>query len=221
MSKKIDVIIVDDHKIFRDGFKLLLKDIEHINIVGEAENGKEFIELIEKVKPTLVFMDVNMPVLDGIEATKMAVQKNHDMKIIALSTFDNIELVNEMIFSGVDGYLLKNANYKEIKEAIIRVMQGDNYFSNKVLYNLAKNSYKKKNIQESVAEKYSITHREIEILELLCNGYSKHEIANRLFISEYTVEKHKSNLFEKTNVKNVVTLVVFALKNKIVDFHEN
>ncbi len=212
---KYNVIIVDDHKIFRDGFKLLLKSIDKVDKIDEAANGQEFLEKIEKKQPDIVFMDINMPVMDGAEATRKALKKYPELKVIALTTFDGDDYVNRMIYAGIEGYLLKDAEYEEIEEAMDQVMEGKNYFSNAILMKLTKNTMKRKEEEKKRKDVPRLTKREKDVLDLVCKGLSKWDIANMLFISERTVEKHKENLMAKTNTKSTVNLILFALKNNI------
>ncbi len=212
---KYNIFLVDDHKIFRDGFKLLLKSINDIGTIDEAANGQEFLEKIENKKPDVVFMDVVMPVMDGAEATKKALKKYPGLKIIALSGYDNDDIMNKMIYAGVEGYITKDTDASEIQEAIKQVMDGNNYFSNHILIKLTKNTMKKKTEEKRLKNLPRLTRRELEILGLLCKGLTKWDIASQLDISERTVEKHKENLMTKTETKSTVNLILFALKNKI------
>ncbi len=214
---KYSVIIVDDHKIFRDGFRLVLSTMDNVELVDEASTGKEFLEIIKKKKVDIVFMDINLPVMDGITATQEALKMFPDMKIIALTGYDGVEYVNKMLYAGVEGYLLKDADYDEIHEAIESVMTGKNYFSKKILVTLTKNTITKKQEEKQKANMPKLTRRELEIIGMMCKGNSKREIAEKLFISERTVEKHKENLMMKTNTNNSVSLVIFALRNKLAE----
>lgn len=207
---KIKTVIVDDHNLFRNGLKFILNQFENIEVVGEASNGKEFLILLENITlPDIVLLDINMPILNGIEAAKISLQKYPKLKIIVLSMYGESEYYNTMIDIEVNGFILKDCDNKELKEAIERVHAGGTYFSQEILISLIKE--KKSN------EKINLTKREKEILELICKGYSNNEIAEKLFISQRTVERHRANLLEKTNSKNSISLVVFALKNKLVD----
>jgi len=215
---KYKTAIVDDHKIFRDGFKMVLSSIDNVEITCEASNGQEFLDLLDKgAKPELVFMDINMPVLDGFETSEQALKKQPGLKIIALTSFDGIDYINKMLYAGVEGYLLKDADYEEIEEAINNVMTGQNYFSKKILVNLTKNTIKKNEEDKKKLDLPKLSRRELEVLKMLCKGYTKIDIAEKLFISDRTVEKHKENLMHKTKTKSTVNLVIFALKHKIAD----
>jgi len=214
--EKPKIIIVDDHVIFRHGINSML-DIENIaTVIGEASNGIEFIELLSHVKPDLVFMDIDMPYMNGLDATQNALKIFPDLKIIALTMFSDEEYYYKMIDRGVKGFLLKTSGISEIENAIHNVMLGETHFSNEILVKIISN-YSHKNT-ETTAKLELVSEREKEILQLLCKGHSTEEISQKLFISPETVKKHKSNLFGKTDSKNTASLILFAIKNKIIDF---
>lgn len=213
-GKVLDVIIVDDHSLFRNGLKILLTTSGNFNVIAEAENGKEFLDLLPHVQPDIVLMDIDMPVLDGIEATKEALKKYPNLKVITLSMFGEEEYYYKMIEAGVKGFLLKNSDINEVKNALITVYQGGKYFSQELLYNVVKNirsGHKEQELTEALSE------REIEVLIQICNGLSNNEIADNLHISKRTVDKHRANLLDKTHSKNTAHLVMFAIKNKLID----
>lgn len=209
----IRIIIADDHEIFRDGFKLMLTKQKDIDLIGEAENGKELFELTEKLQPHVVITDIKMPIMDGIEATKAISSKFEDIGIIGLSMFDEDDLIIDMLEAGAKGYLLKNANKEQIIDAITTVYNGDPYYckttSNKLTQMIAKsrfNPYHKK-------EKTEFTDREKEIIQLICQELTNKEISDKLFLSSRTVEGHRLKIMEKMSVKNPVGLIVYAIKN--------
>lgn len=213
-GKVLNVIIVDDHSLFRNGLKILLTTSGHFNVIAEAENGREFLDLLPHIQPDIVLMDIDMPVLDGIEATKEALAKYPSLKVITLSMFGEEEYYYKMIEAGVKGFLLKNSDINEVKNALITVYQGGKYFSQELLYNVVKNirsGHKEQELTEALSE------RELEVLVQICNGLSNNEIADNLHISKRTVDKHRANLLDKTNSKNTAHLVMFAIKNKLID----
>ena len=212
--QKINLFIVDDHKLFREGLMLLLKNDELIKNIYEASNGSEFLEAIKEYKPDLVFMDIDMPELNGIETTKKAIEKYSDLKIIALSMYGNEEYYYKMIEAGAKGFLLKDSGIGDVKTAIKSVLNGSNYFSQELLYNLVKNI---KDTGTLVDFNESLSKRELEILYHICMGLSNQEIADKLFLSKRTVDKHRSNILSKTNTKNTASLVMFAIKNKLIE----
>jgi DNA-binding NarL/FixJ family response regulator len=212
----IKIIIADDHEIFRDGFKLMLSKQKDIQLIGEAANGRELVELVNEHIPDLVITDIKMPIMDGIEAAKKIAAQFPDMGIIGLSMFDEDDLIIDMLEAGAKGYLLKNANKEQIIEAIKTVYNGDPYYckttSNKLTQMIAKskfNPYRKK-------EAIEFSDREQEIITLVCKELTNKEIADKLFLSSRTVEGHRLKIMEKMNVKNPVGLVVYALKHGLV-----
>ncbi len=205
---KNKIIIVDDHNLFRNGIKFLLSEIPDIEIVAEASDGKEFLDIIKVITPDIVLMDINMPVMNGVEATKRALELYPDLKILVLSMFSDEEYYNTMIDLGVKGFILKDADNEELKNAVRRVISGNTYFSQDLLVNLIKNKHSADNV--------SISGREKEVLILICKGYSTGEIATELNLSMRTVERHRSSLLEKTNSNNSIKLVLFAIKNNLV-----
>ncbi len=207
-SKKIQVALVDDHQLFRSGINFIISDTEDIEIAFEASNGKEFLNYIENYQPDVVLMDINMPVVDGVEATKRAMEKFPDLKVLVLSMFGEVDYYNTMIDLGVKGFILKDIDNDELLEAIRKVHRGGNYFSQELLLQLIKNKPEDGAIE--------LTRREKEVLELICQGLSNLEISEKLFISQRTVERHRSSLLFKTDSKNSVSLVVFAIKNGYV-----
>jgi DNA-binding NarL/FixJ family response regulator len=219
---KLNLALVDDHEIFRKGLVLLLKSIENVGNISEASNGKEFLEMIEEQEFDVIFMDVKMPIMNGIEATKLALLKKPSLKIIGLSMFGEEEYLESMIESGVEGFLLKKADLKEIEKAINLIAAGKNYFSEELVTSLTKkfgNSGKNDNsglFTVNSNESDKISKREIEILQLICKGFSNQEIAEKLFISPRTVDGHRANIISKTGVKNTANLVMYAIKNGLV-----
>ena len=188
--KKASLVIVDDHNLFRNGLKFIINEIKGVEVVAEASNGLEFLDIIKDFKPDLVLIDINMPELDGIEASRRALTHYPDLKILVLSMFGEEEYYNTMIDIGVKGFLLKDSDNTELQNAIERVLSGHTYFSQELLLNLIKN--KESNIP------VHLSAREKEVLKLICDGLSNHEIADRLFISQRTVERHRANLLLKT-----------------------
>ncbi len=217
-AKKTSVIIVDDHKIFRNGLLLLLNNFNFVNVVGQASNGEEFLEMLETKIPDIVLMDINMPRMNGIEATKIALEKYPELKIIALTTFLEDDYIEQMFEAGVEGYMLKRSDIDDFEKAIIRVHEGGNYFSEEIIKVITRNLNKNKNRRVRDLKLPQLTSREIEILDLVCEGLNNEQIAELLFLSPKTIEKHKSNLFQKTQTFNTVNLVIYAFKNQLVSF---
>jgi len=205
----IRIIIVDDHRILRDGIKALLKEMKGVELVGEASNGLELISLLKNCQVDLILMDIKMPKMNGIEAAREALIIHPTVKIIVLSMFDDFSHYDSMIQLGVHGFLLKESNYNELEKAIESVIDGRPYFSQELLLNLIKSKKESSQIQ--------ITSREKDVLTLICKGLSTSEIAEKLFLSVSTIEKHRSELLVKTDSPNSTALAVFAIKNNLVD----
>ena len=208
------VIIVDDHTLFRNGLRILLNTLEDYQVVAEAANGKQFIELLEKDVPDLVLLDINMPVMDGIEAATIAQKLYPDIKIITLSMYGEEDYYYKMVNAGVKGFVLKNSDIKEVKTALDVVYEGGSFFSSELLQNLVNSLKSSSRSKEFHAE---LSEREMEILILICQGLSNQEIGDKLFISKRTVDKHRANILEKSESKNTAQLVVYAIKNKLVE----
>lgn len=219
MEEPIKLLIVDDHKIFRDGLKLLLGQFPFIGEIEEASDGKEFLDSLESGFPDIVLMDINMPVMGGIEATKEALKRYPELKIIVLTTFHDEDYVEQMMMAGVEGYMLKRSTSEEFEEALLKVKNGGNYFSDEIIRTVSRNLQRLRNEADRISSLPEFTPREQEVLELICQGYNNDQIADRIHISSKTVEKHKSNLFQKTHSGNTVNLIIYAFKNELVDLH--
>ncbi len=211
---KRKIIIVDDHTLFRNGLRILLNNLENYHVIAEAANGKLFLDLLEKEVPDIVLMDINMPVMDGIEASVIAHEKYPDLKIITLSMYGEEDYYYKMVNAGVKGFVLKNSDIKEVKTALDVVYDGGSFFSSELLQTLVNSLKYSPKSKEFHAE---LSEREMEILILICQGMSNQEIADKLFISKRTVDKHRANILEKSESKNTAQLVVYAIKNKLVE----
>jgi len=212
----IKVILVDDHKIFRDGFRLLLQSFSYVEVIGEASNGSELLSMLDSHSPDIIFMDINMPHVDGVEASQQALERFPDLKIIALTTFLDDDYLEQMLMAGVEGYMLKSAEIEEFEKAILKVNAGGNYFSDEIVSLLSDklNTLRKRKKQQSDLPKF--TDRESEVLELICKGFGNKQIAEKTFLSPKTIEKHKSSLFQKTGTYNTVNLVIYAFKHRLI-----
>jgi DNA-binding NarL/FixJ family response regulator len=211
----VKVFLVDDHKIFRDGLKLLLGTIKNIKVTGEAPNGTIFLSELPNDKPDIVFMDINMKEMDGIEATQKALEIFPDLRIIALTSFEDEEYFNRMTDLGVRGYLLKNSLKDDFEKAINRVMEGYSYYSDELIVRLSKKMQIDKSRKKSNDEIF-ITDEEKELLKYICQGLTNKQIADIVHLSNRTIESHRARLLDKTNTKNSVALAVFAISNKLV-----
>ncbi len=192
---------------------MVLGKLNYVELAGEARNGKEFIESLDSLQPDIVLLDIEMPVLNGIDAAKIAIEKNNKLKIIALTMFGEDDYIQSMLDAGAKGFLMKNINKETLDKAIQTVFNGGNYYSEELFEFFTRQFTKDKTAEQTSIE---FTRREKEILQLLCEGLSNKEIADALFISERTVLGHKTNLLTKTNTKNSLSLMAYAIKNKLV-----
>jgi len=211
--EKIQIIIADDHQLFRNGLKILLNSIPDFEVTGEASNGEEFLKLLKTLQADIALMDINMPEMDGIEATRKSLKVCPDLRIIALSMYGEEEYYYKMVDAGAKGFLLKDSDISEVKEAILAVSKGGSYFSQELLYHVIQ----KIKHREHESKTANLSKREKEILAKICEGLSNQEIADALFISKRTVDKHRANLLGKTNSKNTASLILFAIRNKLIE----
>ncbi|MFN8256631.1 MAG: response regulator transcription factor [Bacteroidales bacterium] len=211
--EKLRIFLVDDHKLFREGLKLLLLNLDCISEVFEAHNGIEFLNALPDVNPDIVFMDIEMPEMDGIQTTEKALDMFPETKIIALSMYGDEVYYSRMIEAGVKGFLFKDSEIQEVENAIHQVASGKSYFSHEIMINILQNTSKKK----PVSKLTDLSEREKEVLMHICNGLSNHEIAEALNLSKRTVDKHRENILLKTNSNNTASLVIFAIKNGIIE----
>ncbi len=216
MKDQLTLLIVDDHKIFRDGLKLLLAEFPFIGKVHEASNGQEFLDMVGEVQPDLVMMDIKMPVMGGVEATRAALKRYPDLKIIVLTTFNKEDYIEKMMIAGAEGYMLKSSTPEEFETAMTRVAAGGNYFSDEIVRTVASrlNKIRKESLARTAPPLF--TEREMEILSLLCTGRNNEQISDIIHISPKTIEKHKSNLFKKTETSNTINLILYAIRNDLV-----
>jgi DNA-binding NarL/FixJ family response regulator len=211
--EKIRIIIADDHQLFRNGLKILLNSFPEFDVAGEAPNGEEFLKLLKTTTADIALMDINMPEMDGIEATRKGLKICPSINIIALSMYGEEEYYYKMVDAGAKGFLLKDSDISEVKEAILTVMKGGSYFSQELLYHVIQ----KIKHREQESKTANLSKREKEVLMKICEGLSNQQIADTLFISKRTVDKHRANLLGKTNSKNTASLILFAIRNKLIE----
>ncbi len=214
---KIKLAIADDHKIFRNGLKATLEDCADFDLVIEASNGKQLLGMLTDVKPDVILMDIKMPEMDGIQTTTAIKQKYKDVKVLALSMFNEDKYIVDMMKAGASGYLLKNAEPEEIIEAISTVFYKDYYFNEHLSITLIKQLAGNNNSNNPSQSLADFNEREIEVLRLVCQECSNQEIADKICLSVRTVEGYRARLFEKTRSKNLVGLVIFAIKTGIIN----
>jgi DNA-binding NarL/FixJ family response regulator len=207
----IHVLVADDHKLFRDGLVSTLRQIRSIGLIHQASNGREVLEMLKSKNCHVVFMDINMPMMDGVEVTRKITSGHHGVKVIALSMHDDQKHVVEMFDAGASGYLLKDTDKEELAEAIDLVMSGRTYFSATISGKLVEQAISKGKSTESDSD--LLTDREILVLKGIYQELTNKEIAEKIFISEKTVEKFRSALMHKTGAKNVASLVKYAIKH--------
>lgn len=211
----IKIAIADDHEIFRDGFKLLLKNQPELELTGEAENGKELLAIASKEEPDVLIVDIKMPVMDGIATCKVIRQQFPNMQVIALSMFNDDNLIVDMLNAGARGYLLKNTNKHELLTAVKTVYEGGTYYCSATNLKLAgmiassgTNPHRMKPVKK-------FSRRELEIIQLICRQQTNKEIATNLGISIRTVESHREKIQEKTDSKNLAGVVIYAIRHEL------
>ena len=214
---QIRVGIADDHKIFRKGVILSLRQYTNISFVLEAENGEELIEKLAVEQPDVILMDLRMPGKDGIDTTKEVSRRFPDIKILILTMYEDERFVSHLMENGANGYLLKNADPVEIKKAILEVMVRGYYLNNFVNRVLLKKSTAKNKTIPSLNSEIVLSDKEKEVIQLLCMEYTASEIAQKMEISTRTVESIKDRLMERFGTKNTAGLVFFAVKNNLID----
>lgn len=218
--EKINIAIADDEQLFRKGIRFLLERETNFNVIFEAENGKELIDFITNTEefPDVILMDLKMPEINGVEATKVIHKAQPDIKIIALTSYDGKSFITNMIDVGASSYLLKNTSPKMVIHTINEVYEKGFYYDDKVLKIIHENiiSSSGKRIKSDLDKKL-LSKREIDVLELICEQYTTAEIAEKLFISPRTVEGHRNNLLLKTQSKNVAGLVIYGIQKKLIE----
>jgi two-component system, NarL family, nitrate/nitrite response regulator NarL len=217
MTKKVRILIVDDHEIIHNGIKDILRSEEEYDIVGHAFDGQEAIEKTKALNPDLIMMDISMPIMNGIEAVKAIKELNVGARIIALTQHSDNEYITEMFKAGANGYLLKNSRKDEFIEAIETVLKKRRYLSYNLSEQLINSSIDNNKQAPASQETIHLTRREIEIIQKIAEDKNNQEIADELFISLRTVETHRRNLMQKLKVKSVVAIIKYAVSNKLID----
>jgi DNA-binding NarL/FixJ family response regulator len=209
----IKIILADDHKLIRDGIKTLLKKNEAFEIIAEADNGKQLIQIIENTSPDVILVDINMPEMNGLDAVAQLKKINPTLKFIILTMHEEGDYIMKSIQNGASGYLLKNAEYEELQQAIFSVAAGGKHFNNaiseKIIENISRPAAKAKVLQD-------LTSREIEVLREVADGLSTKLIAHKLSISARTVETHRVNIMKKLEAHNTAELIKIAIEAGII-----
>ena len=211
----VRIALVDDHSLFRRGLKMLLTSYSDFEVVAEASSGEEFLELMDAAQPDVVFMDYSMGGMNGAETTERALERMPELKVISLTMFGDNAYYSRMASSGAKGFLLKDSEFDEVVEAVSTVCDGGTYFSALLLESISQSLRSVEGLP--IDEHDMLSDREVEILVGICQGLSTQEIADRLFISKRTVDKHRANILEKSGCKNTASLVAYAIKNGLVE----
>jgi DNA-binding NarL/FixJ family response regulator len=209
----IRVLIADDHQMFVDGLKSLLVEEKEMYVVGEAKNGYEVLEICDQEQVDIVIMDINMPLMDGIQTSRELSKKHPSVKILGLSMYNDRDYISDILRAGAMGYVLKNTGKESLLNAIATLQSGSNYLSEEVSKTLL-SGFMKNHTGEQMIEKLS--DREREVLDCIASGLTTHEIADKLFISKNTVETHRKNLLYKMKARNTAELVNNAYKQRLI-----
>jgi DNA-binding NarL/FixJ family response regulator len=215
--KPITIAIADDYKIYRDGLKLCLSADSNLQILFDVDNGEELMEALKTQQPDIIIMDLNMPLLDGMEATKQISKKYEQIKVLVITMYENDKFIINLMENGAHGYLLKNAEPKEIIKAIYAVHENGYYFNDLVNKALLKKLVMKNNLKPSFNHNIELTEREQEVLKMICEEKTAAEIGKEIFLSPRSVEGIRTRLIEKVGVRNTAGLVMFAVKNGLAD----
>jgi len=215
--KQINIILADDHRIFRDGLKSLLAGNDFIHIMSEASSGEELLEMLKSSRPDVVIVDITMQGASGIDVSREISSLYPDIKIMILSMHTNEEFVVNSIKAGAKAYLPKDTSKEELLEAIKVIYDGGEYYGKSVLDNFLRSYIKKVKNEENNPENEELTQREIEILKLAASSYTNKEISEKLFISVKTVDAHKNHIMQKLKLKNTAAMVLYAIKNKLIE----
>ncbi|MEN8157796.1 MAG: response regulator transcription factor [Bacteroidota bacterium] len=214
--ERVSIIIADDHEIIHNGIIDILKPLEDLVILGHAYNGREAVDKALELNPDVIFMDIAMPELNGIEATRLIREENAHSKIIALTQYEESEYVVQFLGAGGNGYLLKNSRRDEFKAAIEAVLKNQRYLSYELSHSLLDSVLRKESLPRD-QKRVHLTRREIEIIKKIADEKNNQEIADELNISLRTVETHRRNIMQKLEAKSVVSLLKYASQHKIID----
>ncbi|MDR3006529.1 MAG: response regulator transcription factor [Sphingobacterium sp.] len=214
------LLLVDDHTLVRSGFQLILEAQEDITVIAGAENGQRALDYLKGAsRPDIILTDIHMEVMDGIQFIQVVKRDYPDIKIIVLSMEDNIQIIQEVLNLGAEGYLSKDSNVEEILFGIQQVIRGEHYVSAALSIELIKNLPKYAHLdvdRTEIMRRYDISERELSVLELIAEGHTNAEIADQIYLSKRTVEGHRQQLIEKTGSKNTAGLVRFGFQKKLL-----
>jgi len=216
MNDRLTILIADDHQLFREGMASLLQKLPYNPQIFHAENGARACDVAVREKPDIIFMDIRMPELTGIEATRKITEAGLPCKVIALTMMEDPHHVVTMIKAGAVGYLLKNTSFAELSEAIGSVMEGKRFYSRAISADIMERLTSNGNTQTQLKRNYELTDREMEIVGLVCRGFSNKNMAEMLDISVKTIESHRKNIYEKLGVNNTADLATYAIQERLV-----
>lgn len=216
----IRILLADDHKIVREGIRSLLEKQQGIEVIGEAEDGRKILRLARKLDPDIIVMDITMPKLNGIEATRRLMREFPDTKVIALSMHGDRRFVEEIFQAGASGYLLKDSTFNELIEAISKVMEDRIYLSSEITGIVVKDLVDRLLTEEARSQLDVLTSREREILQLIAEGENTKAIASILNISIKTVETHRQHIIHKLDIDNVAGLTKFAIRHGLTSLKD-
>lgn len=214
---KIKIAIADDYKIYRDGLKVGLSADDNMDVIAEADNGEDLMKILETNSPDVIIMDLKMPFMDGMEATKLVREKYPSIKVLVVSMYDDDKFIIHLMEIGANGYLLKNAEPEEIRRSIYSVYENGYYFNDLVNKALLKKLVLKNNLKPSFNQNVELTERELQVLKLICEEKTAAEIGKEIFLSPRSVEGIRQRLIEKIGVRNTAGLVMFAAKSGIAE----
>jgi DNA-binding NarL/FixJ family response regulator len=217
IGTEIHLGIVDDHKIFRDGIRMALKEKPYLKVLWEAEDGNDMLHKLEMRRPHILLMDIRMPNFDGINALTLLKKDHADLKIIILSMYDDQEMVSKVMELGANGYLPKTSDPDEIYKAILACMNEDYYFNDIVNQSVLLKLQQKKNVRKFYPEPVKFSEKELNILKLICEDKTAEEISEAVFLSPRTVETIRQNMKAKAGVKTIAGLVMYCSRNKIIE----
>jgi DNA-binding NarL/FixJ family response regulator len=212
----ISIVLADDHTLIRQGLRALLEPEPELKIIGEAEDGRDAVDIVGKLYPDIVLMDITMAGLNGLEATRLISTVSPDTQVIILSMHANAEYVLQALKAGARGYIVKHGIKEELILAIQAVHRGEQYLTSRVSSSVIQGYLDGAEIGESLSGLDKLTSREREILQLIAEGFSSPNIADRLTLSRKTVERHRSNLMDKLDIHNIAGLVQFAIRSGLI-----
>lgn len=213
----IKIAIADDHKIFRDGIRMALKEKKHVSILWEAEDGKDLMEKMQLKRPDVLLMDIRMPEMDGINAIPILRKEYEKLKIIVLTMYDEQEMVTKMMEMGANAYLTKTTDPEEIYQAILTCVNNDFYFNDLVNKAVLSKLQNKRAVRQFYPNQVKFSEKEVRILRLLADDKTTDEISKQVFLSPRTVETIRQNMKSKVGVKTIAGLIMYGMRNRLID----